>query len=76
MAGKTGTAETGARKEFTNSLVIGYFPYDKPRFAFALILERSKAGTLVGAPATMRHVLEWIRDTRPQMTNEIHTVAE
>lgn len=67
VAGKTGTAETGARKEFVNSLVIGYFPYEKPRFAFALILERARAGTLVGAPATMRPVLEWIRDNRPTM---------
>lgn len=67
VAGKTGTAETGARKEFINSLVIGYFPYEKPRFAFAVILERAKAGTPVGAPATTRPVLEWIRDNRPNM---------
>lgn len=67
VAAKTGTAETGARKEYTNSLIIGYFPYDKPRFAFSVILERSKAGTLVGAPALMREALDWIQKERPEM---------
>lgn len=69
VAAKTGTAETGARKEYTNSLVIGFFPYDKPRYAFSVILERSKAGTLVGAPALMREVLLWIQEHRPEMTS-------
>lgn len=69
VAAKTGTAETGARKEYTNSLVIGFFPYDKPRYAFSVILERSKAGTLVGAPALMREILLWIQEHRPEMAS-------
>ena len=74
VAGKTGTAETGVRKEYTNSLVIGFFPYDAPRYAFAVILERSKAGTLVGAPAVMPNILEWIAVHRPEMasTESVH----
>lgn len=64
---KTGTAETGVRKEFTNSLVIGFFPYDKPKYAFAVILERSKAGTPVGAPAVAREILLWVKEHRPEM---------
>lgn len=69
VAAKTGTAETGEKKEFTNSLIIGFFPHEAPRYAFAVILERSRAGTLVGAPALMREVLLWIKEHRPEMTS-------
>jgi penicillin-binding protein 2 len=67
VAAKTGTAETGVRKEFTNSLVIGYFPYENPKYAFAVIMERSKAGTALGASAVMRNILEWVTLNRPEM---------
>lgn len=69
VAAKTGTAETGVRKEFTNSLVIGYFPYEQPKYAFAVILERTHAGTVVGAPAVMRNILEWLVAHRPDMVS-------
>jgi cell division protein FtsI/penicillin-binding protein 2 len=66
-AAKTGTAEVGVEKELTNSLVIGFFPYEHPRYAFAVILEHSKAGTLVGASSVMSNVLHWIVAHRPDM---------
>lgn len=68
VAGKTGTAEVGTRNEFSNSVIIGVFPYENPRYSFALLMERAKAGTLQGAPAAMRPVLEWIVKNRPEMT--------
>lgn len=67
VAGKTGTAEVGVRKEFVNSVVEGFFPYEHPRFAFVVIMEHANAGTLSGAPAVMRSVLEWIATQRPEM---------
>lgn len=67
VAAKTGTAEVGARKEFINSLIVGFFPYENPRFAFALVMERAKAGTTAGAPLAMREVLEWVSRERPDM---------
>lgn len=66
-AAKTGTAEVGARKEFINSLIVGFFPYEEPRYAFAVVMERAKAGTTAGSPIVAREVLEWIRDNRPEM---------
>lgn len=66
-AGKTGTAEVGARKEYINSVIEGFFPYEHPRFAFAIVMERAKAGTLAGAPLAMRNVLLWIGRERPDM---------
>lgn len=62
-AGKTGTAEVGVRKEYINSLIIGFFPYDNPQFAFAVVMERARAGTTAGAPLVMRQFLEWLRDS-------------
>jgi len=67
VAGKTGTSEVGARKEFINSLVIGFFPYENPRYAFAVAMERAKAGTGQGAPAVMSEVLRWIKENRPEL---------
>jgi cell division protein FtsI/penicillin-binding protein 2 len=66
VAGKTGTAEVGARKEFINSLVVGFFPYENPKYAFAVAMERAKAGTGVGAPAVMGDVLRYIVQERPE----------
>lgn len=62
VAGKTGTAEVGARNEFMNSWIIGFFPYENPRYAFAVVLERAPAGTLFGAPAVMNSFFNWMRD--------------
>jgi len=67
VAAKTGTAQVGARNEFANSVVIGFFPYQKPRYAFAVVMEHAKAGTLEGAPAVMRDVLTWLVAEKPQM---------
>ncbi|MFQ5540889.1 MAG: penicillin-binding transpeptidase domain-containing protein [Candidatus Paceibacteria bacterium] len=67
VAGKTGTAEVGAKNEFINSVVIGFFPYEAPRFAFAVIMERAEAGTTAGAPLVMRNTLTWIAAERPEM---------
>ena len=68
IAAKTGTAEVGVNKEFVNSLIVGFFPYENPRFAFATVMERGKAGTASGAPAAMRAVFEWLITERPEMT--------
>lgn len=66
-AAKTGTAEVGARKESINSLVVGFFPYESPKYAFAVVMERAKAGTPQGAPAVMGEVLRFIVSERPEM---------
>jgi penicillin-binding protein 2 len=45
VAAKTGTAQTGTRNQFDNSWVIGFFPYEHPQYAFAVVLERGPAGS-------------------------------
>ena len=43
-AAKTGTAQTGTRNQYDNSWVEGFFPYDHPRYAFVVVLERGPQG--------------------------------
>lgn len=65
VAGKTGTAEVGAENALIHSWVIGFFPYEQPRYAFAVVMERGPAGTMVGAPYVMRQFLDWLARERP-----------
>lgn len=44
VAAKTGTAQTGTRNQYDNSWVEGFFPYDNPQYAFAVVLERGPEG--------------------------------
>lgn len=61
IAAKTGTAELGTTKNLVNSWVTGFFPYNNPRYAFALVMERGKQTNLIGATAVMRQVFDWMK---------------
>jgi penicillin-binding protein 2 len=39
IAGKSGTAEVGVKKDKIQSWITGYFPYKKPRYAFVFLCE-------------------------------------
>ncbi len=52
VAAKTGTAQIGLSKNFLNSWIIGFFPYDNPRYAFAIVMERGPADALFGGVTT------------------------
>lgn len=66
VAAKTGTAQVGMRNENLNSWMIGFFPYEKPRYAYAIVLEKGPAGTLVGASAAVSDFLQWMHTNTPQ----------
>jgi penicillin-binding protein A len=51
VAGKTGTAEVGANREFTQPWFIAFAPVENPRMAIAVTLERTTGqGGTVAAP--------------------------
>jgi peptidoglycan glycosyltransferase len=51
VAGKTGTAEVGANREFTQPWFIGFAPVENPRLAVAVTVERTTGqGGTVAAP--------------------------
>lgn len=45
VAAKTGTAQVGLHNQYDNSWVEGFFPYEHPQYAFAVVLERGPSGT-------------------------------
>jgi peptidoglycan glycosyltransferase len=51
VAGKTGTAEIGANREFTQPWFICFAPIDNPRIAVAVTLERQPPGSFGGTVA-------------------------
>lgn len=61
VAAKTGTAQTGTRNQFDNSWVVGFFPYEHPQYAFAVVLERGPEGTGSQAVNAMRDFFEMLR---------------
>ncbi len=66
IAGKTGTAELGAKKQFVNSWVIGFFPYENPKYAFATVMERGPVHNLTGATYVMRQTFDWMLQNTPE----------
>lgn len=60
IAGKSGTAQLGTNNQFINSWSIGFFPYDKPKYAFAILLEKAPSTAHSGAAASVRTFFEWL----------------
>ncbi|MCR4281272.1 MAG: penicillin-binding transpeptidase domain-containing protein, partial [Candidatus Kaiserbacteria bacterium] len=69
MAGKTGTAQLGARNESMNAWFIGFWPAENPRFAVATVLENAPAGTLSGAGPAMLPFFQWLIANKPEYVN-------
>lgn len=60
LGAKTGTAELGSKKQFVNSWVTGFFPYDNPKYAFAVIMEKGPVNNTLGGVYVMRQVFDWM----------------
>lgn len=58
VAAKTGTAQVGVHNQFDNAWVEGFFPYDNPQYAFAVVLERGPSGAGEQAVNVMRDFLD------------------
>lgn len=70
VAAKSGTAEVGAGNAFVNSWVGGFWPYEEPRYAFILLMDRAPRSNALGATRIMGDVMEWISQNRPSyLTN-------
>ncbi|HTE48955.1 MAG TPA: penicillin-binding transpeptidase domain-containing protein, partial [Candidatus Paceibacterota bacterium] len=66
MAVKTGTAQLGVAKNKVNSWIIGFFPYEEPKYAFAIIMEAGPATNSEGASSIMRQLLDWMSVNAPE----------
>ncbi|TAK57023.1 hypothetical protein EPO17_03095 [Patescibacteria group bacterium] len=68
VAAKTGTAQVGVGNKYINSWVVGFFPYEKPKYSFALLMEE---GDLQGGAASVRvmhQILDWMSVYTPEYT--------
>ncbi|MGB8815796.1 MAG: penicillin-binding transpeptidase domain-containing protein [Minisyncoccia bacterium] len=66
IAAKTGTAELGVYKQFVNSWVTGFFPYDNPKYAFAVIMEKGPVKNTTGGVFVMRGLIDWMAVNTPE----------
>ena len=70
IAAKTGTAELGVEKTNVNSWAIGFFPYEHPRFAFAVVMERGHYENTIGGIFVMRQFLDWLAVNAPEYLHQ------
>lgn len=66
IAAKTGTAELGTTKASVNSWIVGFFPYEKPHYAFAVVMEKGRRENTIGALYVMRQLFEWMAIYTPE----------
>ncbi len=66
IAAKTGTAQTGAHNEYKNSWVVGFWPYDDPKYAFATVLEKGPAKEHGSASHAMIAFFEFLKKEMPE----------
>ncbi len=66
IAAKSGTAELGVTKARVNSWVIGFFPYDKPRYAFAVVMDSGVKGNTTNASYAASKLFQWIAGNAPE----------
>ncbi len=65
-AGKTGTAQVGTHNEYQNAWMIGFWPYENPHYAFAVVLEKLPKDTPVGGSIVMSDFLQYLEAHDPQ----------
>lgn len=66
VAAKTGTAQLGVNKNKVNSWVVGFFPYENPKYAFTVIMEAGPANGSTGTSVIMRRLLDWMYWETPE----------
>lgn len=66
IAAKTGTAELGVTKDNVNSWTTGFFPYDNPRYAFVIVMEKGSQYNMIGGVAVSRKLFDWMAIYTPE----------
>jgi penicillin-binding protein 2 len=66
IAAKSGTAEVGAGNAYVNSWAAGFFPYEEPKYAFILMMDKAPRSNALGATRIMGDVVEWMSVNRPE----------
>ena len=60
VAAKSGTAQVGVGNTNTNSWIVGFFPYENPKYSFALVMERGPKAASGNATRVMSEVIDYM----------------
>ena len=66
VAAKTGTAEIGSGKLFVHSWSVGFFPFENPRYAWAVVMEKGPSSNTLGATSVVRRLFDWMSVNTPE----------
>src|SRR3989344_619480 len=69
VAAKTGTAQVGVHNEYQNAWMVGFWPYENPHYAYAVVLERMPAGTPIGGSVVMSDFFRFLETHAPGYLN-------
>lgn len=58
VGAKTGTAQVGANREFINSWIAGFFPYENPKYVFVIVMEQDDTEDSLASSWVMRNFLD------------------
>lgn len=66
VAAKTGSAQVGVGNTNLNSWIIGFFPYENPKYSFAVLMDRGPKNPSAAASAVMSEVFNWMVVETPE----------
>jgi penicillin-binding protein 2 len=66
VAAKSGTAQVGLGNTNTNSWIVGFFPYDNPKYSFAILMERGPKAASGNATRVMSEVIDFMSVNTPE----------
>ncbi len=65
IAAKTGTAQIGVAKDRLNSWVVGFYPYENPKYAFVIMMESGPKNSS-SASSVARQIFDWMSINAPE----------
>ncbi|MEA3399466.1 MAG: penicillin-binding transpeptidase domain-containing protein [Patescibacteria group bacterium] len=71
VAAKTGTAQVGRGNTNVNSWIIGFFPYENPKYSFAVLMERGPKDASGNATRVMRNLIKYIHLNIPEYLDNL-----
>jgi penicillin-binding protein 2 len=71
VAGKSGTAEVGVKKDRIQSWIAGYFPYKKPKYAFVFLCSMGIRNVSPTPNVLARNVFEYMYETKPELFKDV-----
>ncbi len=66
VAAKSGTAQVGLGNTNTNSWIVGFFPYENPKYSFAILMERGPKAASGNATRVMSEVIDYMSIYTPE----------